>query len=296
MLKSDIKVVLISEGKDSSRHFTLNSILLSFVCFAAITLLFSTIWLYSYVSPERPVAGNDFVLMNNILSPEKYQVSAHACNSEDNDAQDSKENLVKKEVIELKEKVKKLQEIEEKLMYMEKILEKKGISKELSIGGLYLAPDNPDRLSGKYLDSISKRTEDAIRILRTYPIGAPIDNPISSLYGYRVDPFKKKRAFHSGIDFSASSGTPVKTTADGIVAVAGRYGGYGKCVIIRHKNGFKTLYAHLSKIKVVKGQKVLSGDEVGKVGSTGRSTGPHLHYEIMKNGKRVNPKKYIDMG
>ncbi len=296
MLKNNMKIVLISEGKGSSRHFNLNSLLFSFVCFSVITF-FSTIWLYSYVSQDNSVASNNSsFLITNILKPEKYKGSAHACSSEDDNDPNSKENLAKKEVIELKEKVKKLQEIEEKLMYMEKVLEKKGISKELSIGGLYLEPDNPDRLNDKYLDLISKRTEDTIRALRSYPIGAPVDSSVTSLYGYRIDPFKKKRAFHSGIDFSASTGTPVKTTADGIVEVAGRYGGYGKCVIIKHKNGFKTLYAHLSRIKVVKGQKVLSGDEVGKVGSTGRSTGPHLHYEIIKNGKRVNPKKYIDMG
>ncbi len=292
MLKNNISIVLISERKGSSRHLGFPSVLFSFVCFAIITFL-SGVWLYSYVLTDRSAA------MNSVSEPGEHQVPALACESGEKDDQESKEDLVKKEKterIKLNENVKKIQKIEEKLIYMEKFLEKKGINKDLSMGGLYLPSDDPGRLSGEYLDLISKRTEDTIRILRTYPIGSPVDSSVSSEYGYRIDPFKKKRAFHSGTDFYGSVGDIVKTTADGVVERAGYYGGYGKCVVVKHKNGFKTLYAHLSKVKVVKGQKVSSGDEIGKVGSTGRSTGPHLHYEIIKNGKKINPKKYIEQG
>lgn len=291
MLKNNISIVLISERKGSSKHLGFPSVLFSFVCFAIITFL-SGVWLYSYVLTDRSAA------MNNVSGTGEHQIPALACESGEKDDKDGKEDLVKKEEIErikLNE-MKKIQEIEEKLIYMEKFLEKKGINKDLSMGGLYLPSDDPNRLNGEYLDLISKRTENTIKTLRTYPIGSPVDSSVSSVYGYRIDPFKKKRAFHSGIDFYGSVGDIVKTTADGVVERAGYNGGYGKCVIVKHKNGFKTLYAHLSKIKVVKGQKVSSGEEIGKIGSTGRSTGPHLHYEIIKNGKKINPKKYIDQG
>lgn len=128
------------------------------------------------------------------------------------------------------------------------------------------------------------------------PIGTPTYGRRSSGFGSRIDPFKRRAAFHAGVDFAAPTGTPVKATAAGRVSFAGRKGGYGLMVILDHGNGMETRYAHLSRILVSKGVAVNHGERIGKVGSTGRSTGPHLHYETRKDGRAVDPSVYLRAG
>ena len=133
--------------------------------------------------------------------------------------------------------------------------------------------------------------------LPTVPIGAPIDGArISSSFGKRLDPFLKRPAMHAGIDYAARYGHPVKASAEGKVIIAGRHGGYGKMVEIAHANGMTTRYAHLSRIHVKKGQKVPKGFKIGAVGSTGRSTGPHLHYEVRVGERPTNPMPFVRAG
>jgi murein DD-endopeptidase MepM/ murein hydrolase activator NlpD len=128
------------------------------------------------------------------------------------------------------------------------------------------------------------------------PMGYPRLSSITSAFGYRSDPFDSESAeLHPGIDFKGAKGDPVKTTADGRVIFTGWKGGYGNCIIVQHKNDFQTLYGHLSHINVKEGQSVSTGDVIGKVGSTGRSTGTHLHYEVRKNGKPINPVKFLTL-
>ena len=121
----------------------------------------------------------------------------------------------------------------------------------------------------------------------------PTEGWISSPFGYRRDPFTGQRRFHPGIDISNRPGTPVVAPADGIVVFTGRDGGYGNLIIINHGYGISTRYGHLKKIFVKPGQKVQRGDIIGEIGNTGRSTGPHLHYEVRIYGKPVNPMNYI---
>lgn len=116
---------------------------------------------------------------------------------------------------------------------------------------------------------------------------------ISSPFGFRQSPFSDKQEFHSGVDIAAHKGTPVMVTANGTVTFAGYKGSYGKVVSINHGFGIVTRYGHLSSFKVKKGQKVLRGEVIGEVGSTGRSTGPHLHYEVRLNDIPVNAEKYM---
>ena len=109
-------------------------------------------------------------------------------------------------------------------------------------------------------------------------------------FGYRTDPFTKVRKMHEGMDFTAKIGTPIYATGDGVVARADNSAsGYGNHIVIRHGYGYETLYGHLSRYKCRAGQRIKRGDVIGFVGSTGRSQGPHLHYEIHKNGSVVNP-------
>jgi murein DD-endopeptidase MepM/ murein hydrolase activator NlpD len=116
---------------------------------------------------------------------------------------------------------------------------------------------------------------------------------ISSLYGYRIHPITGRRRFHDGLDIAANHGNGVYAYTDGRVVETGWNGGYGNCILIDHGNGLKTRYAHLSKIYVRVGQRVATGGKIGAVGSSGNSTGPHLHFEVIKNGRTQNPLNYL---
>ncbi len=135
-------------------------------------------------------------------------------------------------------------------------------------------------------------------MLKCLPTIQPVVNKglerTSSGYGWRINPIYKTRELHPGLDFAAPIGTEVYATGDGVVeSVESSYRGYGNNIIIDHGFGLKTHYCHLSAFKVVKGQKVRRGEIIGLIGSTGLSTGPHLHYEVIKNGEKVNPIYYL---
>ncbi len=126
------------------------------------------------------------------------------------------------------------------------------------------------------------------------PINQRYKNRITSFYGYRIHPIYKERIFHDGLDFSAPQGTEVYAAGDGIVEMASKSGyGYGNKIIINHGYGYETVYAHLKSFKVSEGQKVTRGQLIGTVGSSGLSTSPHLHYEVIRNHKKVNPVYYF---
>jgi murein DD-endopeptidase MepM/ murein hydrolase activator NlpD len=117
---------------------------------------------------------------------------------------------------------------------------------------------------------------------------------VTSGFGPRVDPVEGLDGFHAGMDIGAATGTPVVAVADGMVVVAGWAGGYGKAVFLQHAGGLETRYAHLSVFTVRRGQQVRAGDVIGYVGSTGKSTGPHLHFEIRRNGRPINPIEFYN--
>jgi murein DD-endopeptidase MepM/ murein hydrolase activator NlpD len=125
------------------------------------------------------------------------------------------------------------------------------------------------------------------------PKGFPVEGNVSSPFGNRENPFSGDRGFHSGVDISASPGTPIRATADGIVIHSGRTQYSGYLVVLEHGHGFKTIYAHNKKNMVKMGQTVKRGEVIAYVGSTGKSTGPHVHYEVWEKGKNVNPKRYL---
>lgn len=126
------------------------------------------------------------------------------------------------------------------------------------------------------------------------PSGLPLRaNWISSGFGLRLHPFGGGTKFHGGLDFAAPTGTTVHATAPGIVTLAGWYGNYGLCVVIDHGAGTSTLFGHMSAIAATSGEQVQAGQTIGRVGSTGRSTGPHLHYEVRLGGRPVDPRSYL---
>ena len=134
------------------------------------------------------------------------------------------------------------------------------------------------------------------RIVAQLPLARPMNSPITSGYGARLDPFLGRPAMHTGVDFRSASGTPARATAGGTVITAEYTGGYGNMVEIDHGNGITTRYGHLSEIDVVVGQVVAKDAVIGHTGSTGRSTGPHLHYEVRVDGAAIDPMTYIKAG
>lgn len=116
---------------------------------------------------------------------------------------------------------------------------------------------------------------------------------LSSSFGYRRDPINGSGAMHNGLDFKAAHGTPILAAADGVITKAGWMGGYGKTIEITHGNGLMTRYAHMSRLEANVGQKVERGAQIGRMGSTGRSTGTHLHFEVRNNGRAINPHKFL---
>lgn len=143
-----------------------------------------------------------------------------------------------------------------------------------------------------------EETKDAVlkqqKRLRVTPTIWPVDSrKITSGFGVRKDPFTGRARFHAGIDFGGNTGDPIYATADGTVTYTGRDSDHGLNIMIKHGNGIMTHYSHLSKILVETGDKVSKGGLIGKMGSTGRSTGPHLHYEVFVNGTHVDPEPYL---
>ncbi|MCW5517925.1 M23 family metallopeptidase [Muriicola sp. Z0-33] len=149
-------------------------------------------------------------------------------------------------------------------------------------------------IQSRSLDEITKLAEEKEKLLAAIPAIQPINNDdltrMASGFGWRSDPFTKARKLHRGMDFTAPRGTPIYASGDGVVKRAdNNSSGFGKHIRIDHGYGYVTLYAHLSKYNVKRRQKVKRGDLIGFVGSTGRSEAPHLHYEVLKDGDRINP-------
>ena len=157
-------------------------------------------------------------------------------------------------------------------------------------GPLVEEEENLEELAKFYVNMLT----DVESRLDGAPFGRPHPGRVTSRFGYRRNPFTGRgREMHSGVDLKGRTGETIKTTAKGTVTFAGYKGGYGNLVTVKHANGYETKYAHLSRIRVKRGQRIDVGTTVGLLGSTGRSTGPHLHYEVLQGGRTINPEKYF---
>lgn len=152
-------------------------------------------------------------------------------------------------------------------------------------------------IQSKSYDEVNKMIKNKTEMLASIPAIQPIANKdlqrIASGFGYRMHPIYKTTRMHAGIDFTAPTGTDIYCTGDGVVVEADNAHGYGRKVVVDHGFGYKTIYAHMKEFKVRKGQKVKRGDVLGTVGSTGLSTAPHLHYEVVRNGVKIDPINYF---
>ena len=190
-----------------------------------------------------------------------------------------------------------IQSIEAKLQKINDYLKKRGLTgfSTKAVGGngnadaSKLTDEENYSLYNEYLSRL-------VNAVAFTPMGYPRNSSLTSFFGYRSDPFDSSNAeYHPGIDFRGAKGDEAKCTANGKVVFAEWYGGYGNCVRIAHKNSYETLYGHLSHINVSVGQEVTAGQKIGEVGSTGHSTGAHLHYEVRKNGKAINPINFLSL-
>ena len=146
--------------------------------------------------------------------------------------------------------------------------------------------------------AVSKTAGDMASCIPAIPpiVPDPSRYKMSSLFGYRTDPFTGASRMHTGLDFAMKIGNPVYATGDGVVeSVKFEFFGYGNSITIKHGFGYETIYAHLNSVKVIEGMKVKRGDCIGESGKSGRSSGPHLHYEVVYKGRKVNPANYLDM-
>lgn len=190
---------------------------------------------------------------------------------------------------------KNLEAIDRTIDLINETLRKKGM-KEMDIdplgGPVEEDLENISEISSSYEEAVQKLSKE----LKLLPIGIPHNGRITSTFGSRGNPFTGSGIEkHAGVDFSGRTGEEVKVTAQGKVSFSGTMGGYGNVVVIKHPNHFETRYAHLSKILVRDGQNVNVGNVIGEVGSTGRSTGPHLHYEILYKDNKIDPQPFLDI-
>jgi murein DD-endopeptidase MepM/ murein hydrolase activator NlpD len=234
-----------------------------------------------------------------------FQIAKNELNNmkeENQNLETQLEELTKKTIL-LKKKLDKLVEKEKSIRKLADIVEEYDGHQDKSTEKLDLnnrkeIESNIENLQtlSKYYDSLfSKISKDQYTINHT-PTIRPVQNEayISARFGLRKDPFSGKIEPHQGVNFSFKVGTPVNTTADGIVFFAGKEKLFGKVIRINHGSGFQTMYARLQKIGVIRGQKVKKGQKIGTLGNTGlRSIGPHLHYQVIRDGVPVDPEDYF---
>ena len=191
-------------------------------------------------------------------------------------------NLLESSISRLDERSKAIQEIMAHVGIDVKVEENPRYS-----GGPFITPDE------KYGEHLISLTDQYLEVLKSLPLARPVPGVVSSKFGNRLDPLVSESAFHPGLDFRAENGDKIKATGDAVVKKVTTDNDYGRHVILSHGNGLETLYAHMQKALVKEGEKVKRGQVIGLVGNTGRSTGSHLHYGVMYQGRFVDPMKYL---
>ncbi|HFQ82149.1 MAG TPA: M23 family metallopeptidase [Desulfobacterales bacterium] len=206
--------------------------------------------------------------------------------------QDKLSELIKQNSAKQAMLTKALADLKKKSRSIESILRVVGVkikvkSSSRNSGGPFIP------LSDNTYKDLSFKVDNYLDAIRAIPLGPPVWGTITSKYGRRIDPINNKPAFHSGLDIRQKRGTGVMCTAAGVVVAQGFSRGNGNYVFVKHAMNFETKYLHMEKTLVKKGQKVKRGQVIGLLGNTGRSTGPHLHYEIVYKGRTVNPLKFV---
>ena len=197
-----------------------------------------------------------------------------------------KQELLEKTAVRLDERSRMIESVMSRIGVDVKV----GKKNAANSGGPFIAIDE------KYSESLLTRSDKYIKTIRRMPLGYPMQGRLTSGFGRRSDPFNSRPAFHAGIDLKGRIGQKIKATADGIVKISSYdKNGFGNFVILRHGNGYETVFGHMSKRLVKQGERIQRGQLIGLMGNTGRSTGPHLHYEVRYKRKPIDPKKYLSV-
>ncbi len=302
-----MQVIIISSNSKTHKHWhltrsTLLVLMLMLTCLISVGSYSLAKWLYTDRTNQKP--PQVISLSSEPTSPDSNQIQAS------NNQEENLQDFYAKQLGGLQAETIRLK------MFSQRLAEIAGINAEdfsldehpaqggIEHDGSPLSSEALDR-GIQQLSSQLRGQSDTLDALEEYlitkeniaagiPEGKPVKNGwVSSFYGSRIDPFNGKKTFHEGIDIAAKEGSPVMAVADGIVSWVGERGGYGGLVEIDHGNGYVTRYAHNKTIKVSKGVRVSKGEVVALMGSTGRSTGPHVHYEVLRDGKHINPYSFI---
>jgi len=294
-----MKIIFIGKNSSKPRSISLGF----FILFLVILITLNFLLIGKYVSIEKYDNDND-------TEAQYIQLGLTQKNLPDNiDLFVSQIGELNTRILQIDAQTERLQDAMKKQIIgkekLPKLLKKKGKG---SLGGPFILDNDDIQSSYKHLEKLfieikereimyNKMEAMLLRqsvLKETLPSIYPVNVPYrSSSYGWRQDPFRGVRAFHSGLDFSAAHGEPIIATAGGIVVEASQGRNYGKFITIKHGDGLETRYAHASKLFVKKGDLVNKKDVIALVGNTGRSTGPHLHYEIRLKGRPLNPTNYI---
>ena len=281
-------VIVTGKGRSQTRSFTIKtkylihwkSYMFSALGFIGI-LIASLVGLYSYSSVQGKKAKSMEEQLARLEKSTNHRLQATPS------AVSTKDSAARTES--------SLSEIQSKMKKINEYLQKRGVKgfSSAAIGG--------DKESNDFSpkERLSLYNEYLVRVLtglKTTPLGYPHVGSITSRFGYRPDPVERGNTeLHAGMDIRGDKGETVRSTANGKVIWADWYGGYGNCVRIAHGNGYSTLYGHLSALNVKNGQSIQAGDIIGYIGSTGRSTAPHLHYEVRLNNKPINPNRFLSL-
>lgn len=266
-------IFLVSDDKAETKFYSVRTKhvenLKSYVKYSAVALSVLLLSLLTFIVLLKFANSEIAKLNNNVLS--------------------LKNDLKLLDSLEIKKKV---GDIDNNINDINKYLIERGVFKTENAGGP-ADVSNPDiRVYEFYLN----KTNNILKVIKNVPIGHPLIGEHKSLFGYRSNPFGgRSTEFHKGLDIKGNTGDPIKCTADGIVTMAEYDGGYGNSVVINHQNGLTTRFGHMSGYNVKVGDVVKAGDVIGYVGSTGRSTGPHLHYEVKYKEEFLNPQEFLNI-
>lgn len=293
-------LILVPEGANKVHQFSFYQI---FMITCILFILCSGVCLYALITDYVTIKGQmpELTLLEKERSRNSLQLAYLA-----------------RRIKQLNQRMEQLNELDERLMVMLNLDDENANAQVMGVGGspsLELAsvsledasPDNVIRRMHSSLNhlkdaafnsresktSLYKILKNQKMLLAATPSIWPVRGWLSSSFGTRLSPFSNEKEFHKGIDISTRKNTPIVAPADGIVVYVGRKSGYGRTLCLDHGHGVVTKYAHLQKSLIKRGQRVRRGEKIALVGNTGRSTGPHLHYEVHRNGLPVDPLRYI---
>jgi len=301
-----MQVIIISPNNTTHQHWHLSPMVLRIAATVTLLFVFSISYMaYQLISdkPEKQI----ITIVEKPAEPNKVPIVAQQSKTEKAQMQ----AYYAKRLGTLQAEAFRLKALTDKLAELSGLdIEAEGLDKTAGQGGVMQQSAMP--LSQAEFESFFSELENSFdtqslgliqlqdylitedNIKSAIPAGRPIEKGwISSYYGYRVDPFNGKKTFHHGLDFAGKAGSDVLAVADGIVSWHGTRGGYGEMIEIDHGNGYQSRYAHNKKLVVKLGDRIKKGQAIALMGSTGRSTGPHVHFEILRDGKTVNPANFV---